>query len=172
MIYGPRSNRRKTLALAMFLLAGLWSIPLEQVLADETRDGFVIGTGIVVGLPDTGDSIVDQRAVDRSIVGLLKRMGANVWNDQIAPRRIAKVIVVAELSRSGEREAILPVTLIPAGDATSLVGGTLLPTPLRYSSGSIYAVSQGQITVENRVAMVKATVTRDVQQLAAQLSTR
>jgi flagellar basal body P-ring protein FlgI len=170
MIDRTKLTRRKLLALAVMLLGGLWFIPIESASAGDPSDTFVIGSGIVVGLPGTGDSIVDQRAVDRSIVGLFRHMGADVWGDQIAPHRVAKVIVVVELPRDREHGAPLVVTVTPAGDATSLVGGTLLATPLRYSDGQIYAVGQGQITAESHPA--ELLVRRHVGELAAEFAGR
>lgn len=119
----------------------------------EQDDTFVIGTGIVIDLPGTGDSTVDERAVDQSIVGFLRRAGMDLWEGRIRPGRIAKVIVTADLPR--EHGAALTITLIAAGDATDLRGGTLLPTPLRRTNGAVYVVAQGTVVVTGHAATVR-----------------
>ena len=141
--------RPRPLILATLLVSSLWPAAAK---AEESQDTFVIGTGLVVGLSGTGDSHVDGRFVDKSIVGVLKKAGLEAWRDEIVPGHIAKVIVTAELPP--EPGMPLKITLIPAGDATSLAGGTLLATPLRYTTGKIHAVAQGQIGVDGQIASV------------------
>lgn len=148
----------RLLTLAMLLVSSLWLAPArgEDAPADaaESADSFVIGTGLVVGLAGTGDSTVDGAAVERSIVGVLRRAGLEPWRGEIAPGRVAKVIVMAELPPNTEPGMPLIITVTAAGDATSLAGGTLLATPLRYSSGRVHSVGQGRIAMENQVATV------------------
>jgi flagellar P-ring protein precursor FlgI len=140
--------RHRLLTVTTLLVSSLWLAPAE---AAETDDSFVIGTGLVIGLAGTGDSVIDERLVERSIVGVLKRAGADAWEGQIEPGRIAKVIVTAELSPTG---TALTITVTAVGDATSLAGGILLATPLRYTDGTVHSVGQGQVAMKDDVATV------------------
>lgn len=146
------------LTIAMLLVGGLWlsSARAEDTaaVAAEAGDSFVIGAGLVIGLPGTGDSAVDEGLVERSIVGVLKRAGVDAWKGRIEPGRIAKVIVMAEVPPDGEPGTPLAITVTAVGDATSLAGGTLLATPLRRTNGKVHAVAQGQIATGDRAATV------------------
>ena len=146
------------LTVAMLLVSSLWltSARAEDAAAEaaEAGDSFVIGTGLVIGLAGTGDSEVDERLVESSIVGVLKRAGVDAWKGRIEPGRVAKVLVMAELPPDGEPGTPLTITVTAVGDATSLAGGTLLATPLRRTNGKVHAVAQGQIAMEDRVATV------------------
>jgi len=147
------------LTVAMLLASSLWpaSARAEDATAKaaEAGDSFVIGTGLVIGLAGTGDSEVDERLVERSIVGVLKRAGVDAWEGQIEPGRVAEVIVTAELPPSGEPGTPFTIIVTAVGDATSLAGGTLLATPLRRTNGKVHAVAQGQIAMEDQVATVE-----------------
>lgn len=163
----------KLLTLALLLVSSLGLAPARAeeapAAAVESADSFVIGTGLVIGLAGTGDSRVDDAAVARSIVGLLERTGLEPWRGAIAPGRVAKVIVTAELPPDAAPGTPLVITVTAVGDATSLAGGTLLATPLRYSSGRVHSVGQGRIALKNQVATVgdPQVVSGYVQVLAA-----
>lgn len=131
------------------LVDSLWLSPTR---AEESEDTLVVGTGLVIGLHGTGDGQIDERLVERSIVGLFKAMGIAPWDDQVVPGRAAKVIVTAELPLD---PGIAPkVTVTPVGNATSLAGGTLLATPLRYATGKVHSVAQGRIVMDGQTASV------------------
>jgi flagellar P-ring protein precursor FlgI len=102
---------------------------------------------LVIGLPGTGDSGIDEELVEKSIVGVLRSAGLDPWRDQITPGRVAKVVVTAEMPTSGNSAEGLAVTITAIGDATSLAGGTLLATPLRDAAGDLYALGQGEIGI-------------------------
>jgi flagellar P-ring protein precursor FlgI len=115
----------------------------------------VMGVGLVIGLPGTGDAAVDQTFVDSSVVGVLKAAGLDLWRGQIKPGRIAKVMVTAELLADAPDGKRVAVSVTAIGNATSLAGGTLLATPLRDEDGKIYTVGQGLVEVSNQVAGVE-----------------
>jgi flagellar P-ring protein precursor FlgI len=60
---------------------------------------------------------------------------------------IAAVLVTAELSPFSQLGARLDVTASSIGDARSLQGGTVMPTPLRRTDGTVVALAQGPLSI-------------------------
>jgi flagellar P-ring protein precursor FlgI len=58
---------------------------------------------------------------------------------------VAAVLVTAELPAFARSGARIDVSVSAIGDSTSLLGGTLIMTPLNGADGQIYAVAQGTI---------------------------
>ena len=111
-----------------------------------TGDGNLLyGVGLVVGLPGTGDSVVDQNLVDHSIVGVLKHAGIEPWRGAILPGKVAAVTLSAELPDGAADGVKVEVRITPIGNARNLAGGTLLMAPLRGADGVVYALSQGAV---------------------------
>jgi flagellar P-ring protein precursor FlgI len=108
----------------------------------------LVGVGVVIGLPGTGDSVVDHAAVDASIIGVLKRAGLEPWRDQIASGRMAVVMLSADLPSDAREGAKFDVSVSAMGDARSLAGGTLLVAPLRDGDGVVHATGQGVISID------------------------
>lgn len=110
------------------------------------RSNQLIGYGIVIGLNGTGDS--DKTTfTTQSIVAMLARNNVRVGAQGLKLRNVAAVMVTADLppfSRVGNR---IDVTVSSIGDAQSLVGGTLVATPLKSHNGKIFAVAQGPLAV-------------------------
>jgi flagellar P-ring protein precursor FlgI len=113
---------------------------------EGVRDNQLIGYGIVGGLAGTGDSL-RNRATRQSIANALSQFELNIPNEQIQSRNVATVMITASLAplaRSGDK---FDVVVTSMGDARSLLGGTLLMTPLRGPDGRVYALAQGPISV-------------------------
>jgi flagellar P-ring protein FlgI len=113
---------------------------------EGAQDNALVGYGIVTGLAGTGDSPRNQ-ATRQSIANLMSGFGMNVPNDQIQSRNVAAVVVMATLpaySRTGSR---IDVTVTSMGDARSLLGGTLVLTPLKGPDDRIHALAQGPVSV-------------------------
>lgn len=119
------------------------------------RENQIVGYGLVIGLNGTGDTLRNSPFTEQSLQSMLDNMGINVRNDTnpaarpttLRTRNVAAVLVTADLAphiAPGER---MDVTVSSLGDATSLLGGTLVMTPLRAADGTVYAVGQGAITV-------------------------
>lgn len=112
---------------------------------DGVRGNDLVGYGLVVGLDGTGDSFRNAPFTEDMLSGMLERLGVNVTDDALRSKNVAAAIVTAELppfARSGSR---IDVTVSTIGDASSLLGGTLIMTPLKAADGEIYAVAQGSI---------------------------
>jgi flagellar P-ring protein FlgI len=113
---------------------------------DGVRDNAILGYGLVVGLPGTGDS---QRnlATLQSVSNMLREFGLQVPPVAVSSRNVAAVLVTANLPgvlRIGDK---LDVGVSSIGDARSLAGGTLLHTPLIGADRRVYATAQGPLAV-------------------------
>lgn len=119
----------------------------DIVSVEGVRDNMLVGYGIVVGLNGTGDSVSNSDFTKQSLKSMLNRLGIKPDEDSLSPDNVAAVMVTASLppfSRPGSR---IDVTVSALGDASSLLGGTLLVTPILGADGEVYAVSQGQLAV-------------------------
>lgn len=117
----------------------------DLVEFDGVRGNDLLGYGLVVGLNGTGDGMRNSPFTEEIMVSILERLGINVTGEQFRPRNVAAVIVTGSLppfARSGSR---IDVTISAIGDASSLLGGTLVMTPLNGADGQIYAVAQGSV---------------------------
>jgi flagellar P-ring protein precursor FlgI len=110
------------------------------------RSNQLVGYGLVVGLNGSGDSASTQFTV-RSLVNMMERLGVTVAADDVKVDNVAAVIVTAELPAFSKTGATIDVLVSSIGDADSLVGGSLLMTPLKGPDGQIYAVAQGPLAV-------------------------
>jgi flagellar P-ring protein precursor FlgI len=75
----------------------------------------------------------------------LERLGVNVTGEQFRPKNVAAVFVTGALPPFARAGGQIDVTVSAIGDAKSLVGGTLVLTPLKAADGQIYAVAQGTV---------------------------
>jgi flagellar P-ring protein precursor FlgI len=141
------------LAVAATLLAPSEAAARSRIkdIADfeGVRQNMLIGYGLVIGLNGTGDTINNSPFTQQSLIGMLERLGVNTRDiaATLRTRNVAAVMVTATLpgfSRAGTR---IDVSVGALGDATSLLGGTLLVTPMLGADGEVYAVSQGPIAV-------------------------
>ena len=137
-----------------FLITGLIAGPAaaSEVRAKDLgrfmgwRDNALIGYGIVTGLSGSGDSPRNE-VTQQALRNVLGRLGANVTESQIQSRNVAVVLVTATLPPSANVGDRIDVTVTSAGDARSLVGGTLLMTPLKGPDQRDYALAQGPLVV-------------------------
>ncbi len=146
---------RRSVGITLVLLATV--IGTDPVLAasrikdivtfEGVRDNLLVGYGLVVGLNGTGDSLSNSPFTRQSLESMLERLGVNIRNSNLGAKNVAAVIVSANLppfSRQGSR---IDVTVSTLGDSKSLLGGTLLVTPLIGADGQVYAVAQGSTVV-------------------------
>ncbi len=117
----------------------------DLVEFDGVRGNDLVGYGLVVGLNGTGDGLRNSPFTEEIMTNILERLGVNVQGEQFRPKNVAAVFVTATLppfARAGSR---IDVTVSAIGDASSLLGGTLVMTPLNAADGQIYAVAQGTV---------------------------
>jgi flagellar P-ring protein FlgI len=145
------------IVLRLCLSMGIALCTLDDVRADPVRvkdlgklqgwrDNVLIGTGIVTGLAGTGDS-PNNRVTKQALSNVLSQFNLSVAPDQIQSRNIAIVMVSASLPPFARQGDPLDISVTSAGDARSLVGGTLLLTPMKAVNGRIYALAQGGLMV-------------------------
>ncbi len=141
------------LRTAFFCLAAIMSNPVsaeeirikDLVEFDGVRGNDLVGYGLVVGLNGTGDGLRNSPFTEEIMSNLLERLGVNVTGEQFQPKNVAAVFVTASLPPFARAGGRIDITVSAIGDAKSLLGGTLVMTPLNGADGQIYAVAQGTI---------------------------
>ncbi len=124
--------------------AGLIRIK-DLVEFDGVRGNDLVGYGLVVGLNGTGDGLRNSPFTEEIMSNLLERLGSNVTGENFSPKNVAAVFVTASLPPFARAGGQIDVAVSAIGDAKSLLGGTLVMTPLNGADGQIYAVAQGAI---------------------------
>ncbi|MDB5660727.1 MAG: flgI [Cypionkella sp.] len=141
---------RKLICAVMFglLSSAAWSGPIrikDLVEFDGVRSNDLVGYGLVVGLNGTGDGLRNAPFTEEIMSNLLERLVVNVTGEQYQPKNVAAVFVTATLPPFARAGGQIDVTVSAIGDSKSLLGGTLIMTPLNGADGQIYAVAQGAI---------------------------
>lgn len=124
----------------------------DLVEFDGVRGNDLVGYGLVVGLNGTGDGIRNAPFTEEIMTNILERLGINVSGEQFRPKNVAAVFVTATLPAFARAGGRIDVTVSAIGDAKSLMGGTLIMTPLNAADGQIYAVAQGTVIAGGAVA--------------------
>ena len=109
------------------------------------RSNMLVGYGLVVGLNGTGDTLNQAIFTRESLIGMLERLGVNARDNALRTNNVAAVMVTATLPPFARQGARIDVTVSTLGGAKSLLGGTLLVTPLLGADGEVYAVAQGSV---------------------------
>jgi len=156
--------------LAALFLSVLWiaaangAVRIKDVASVKgVRENQLVGYGLVVGLQGTGDTLQNAPFTGQSLQSMMDRMGVNVRQANLRTRNVAAVIVTADLAPFSARGTRMDVTVSSLGDASSLMGGTLLLTSLSGVDGQVYAISQGAVAVTGFTAQGQAeTLTQGV----------
>jgi flagellar P-ring protein precursor FlgI len=117
----------------------------DLVEFEGVRENMLTGYGIVVGLNGTGDSLRNAPMTKQSLEAMFERLGVNVRDANLNSKNAAAVMVTAKLPPFSASGSSIDVTVSAAGDAKSLLGGTLLVTSLVGADGQVYAVAQGTV---------------------------
>ena len=109
------------------------------------RENQLVGYGVVVGLPGTGDNSRSTQITNKM---LLMNLGTVIEQENyIQKGATAAVIVTATVppfAKNGDR---IDVTVSTIADAKSLEGGVLVQTILKAPNGESVAVAQGPVSV-------------------------
>ncbi|TWX73202.1 flagellar basal body P-ring protein FlgI [Colwellia sp. C1TZA3] len=109
------------------------------------RSNQLIGYGLVVGLPGTGEQ---SPFTEQSFKTMLSNFGIKMpANLKPKIKNVAAVAVHAELPAFAKPGQTIDVTVSSMGSAQSLRGGTLIQTILMGLDGNAYAVAQGSLIV-------------------------
>ncbi|MBI9076818.1 MAG: flagellar basal body P-ring protein FlgI [Desulfatibacillum sp.] len=137
------------LAALVFCLAGptAHAARIKELASIKgVRSNQLIGYGLVVGLNGTGDKSGTEFTI-QGLVNMMERMGVHVSKDSVKVKNVAAVMVTADIPPFAGIGNKVDVVLSSVGDAKSLVGGTLLLTPLRGVDRNVYALAQGPLSV-------------------------
>jgi flagellar P-ring protein precursor FlgI len=125
------------------------------------RSNPLTGIGLVIGLAGTGDSGVLSRQM---LTNMLRESGLVLTPSDLTGGNIAVVWVTAELGPFAREGSRIDVDVSAIGDAKSLQGGKLLPTPLKGLDGQVYAIADGGVSIGGWTAAGdKASITKNHQ---------
>ncbi len=134
------------LAGFVFVADASADVRLKDIVNIEgVRGNDLVGYGLVVGLDGTGDGLRNSPYTEEAMSSLLERLGVNVQGEDFRPRNVAAVVVTATLPPFARAGSQIDITVSAIGDASNLLGGTLIMTPLHAGDGQIYAVAQGPV---------------------------
>lgn len=134
--------------IALLCIGSAYAAPIrikDLANIEGVRGNDLVGYGLVVGLSGSGDSLRNSPFTEEIMAGLLERLGVNVTDETFRPKNVAAVIVTATLPPFARAGSQINVSVAAIGDAKSLLGGTLVMTPLNAADGEIYAVAQGSV---------------------------
>jgi len=125
--------------------------PSEKVRLKDIADikgvqeNHLYGFGLVIGLAGTGDK--NFLTTSQAAANMLSRIGMPIEGKQVSTGSIAAVIVDAYLPPFSKVGQKINVKISVLGDAKSLAGGSLLPTPLQAANQQVYVIAQGRLFV-------------------------
>ena len=109
------------------------------------RNNQLVGYGVVVGLPGTGDN---SRSTQITNQMLLQNLGTVIeQSNYIQKGSSAAVLVTATVPPFAKNGDQIDLTVSTMADAKSLEGGVLVQTQLRAPNGEIVAIGQGPVSV-------------------------
>ncbi len=133
----------------MLLLLALAPLARSERIKDivdiqGVRSNPLTGIGLVTGLAGTGDSTLLSRQM---LTNVLREQGLVLSPTDVTGKNVAVVMVTAELGPFDREGSRIDVDVSTLGEAISLQGAMLLPTPLKGLDGQVYAVAQGGVSL-------------------------
>jgi flagellar P-ring protein precursor FlgI len=134
-------------AVTVLLAAPVRAERLKDVAdLSGARHNQLLGYGLVVGLPGTGDDIYSGIGA-QSVATMLRQLGVNLDANNLRLRNVAAVMLTADMPAFVAPGQRLDVTASSVGNARSLEGGTLVASPLKGVDLKVYAMAQGALSV-------------------------
>lgn len=165
-----RANTQKSIMkLMIYSIIACASIPgtgrceriKDIVDIQGLRSNPLTGVGLVIGLAGTGDSSTLSRQM---LTNLLRDSGLVLTPTDLTGGNIAVVWVTADLGPFAREGSRIDADVSAIGNAESLQGGKLLPTPLKGLDGQVYAVAEGGVSIGGWTAAGdKASITKNHQ---------
>ena len=139
----------------VILVSCLWlpsvyalSLPIKELVRiGSMRENQLTGYGLVVGLPQTGDT--RSALTTNTLKKILSSKGAVISDAKLKTKNIAVVMVTAKIPAVALPGNAINIWVSSIGNAKSLTKGYLLQTPLSGADGLVYAVAQGSILSSN-----------------------
>ena len=135
------------LSFIIFLATPAFSVTVrikEIAAVKGNRTNELMGMGLVVGLNGTGDSPASL-TTNKVVANMITRLGIETSPEGVITQSVASVIVTAEMPAFSQNGTRVDAKIAVIGDATSLVGGTLVATQLKAGDGQVYAIASGPI---------------------------
>jgi len=149
--------------LVLLFMAGTGQCERIKDIVDiqGLRSNSLTGVGLIVGLASTGDTTLLSRQM---LTNMLRDSGLVLSPSDFTGGNIAVVWVTAELGPFAREGSRIDVDVSAIGDAKSLQGGKLLPTPLKGLDGQVYAIADGGVSIGGWTASGdKASITKNHQ---------
>ncbi|CDO58518.1 Flagellar P-ring protein FlgI [Candidatus Phaeomarinobacter ectocarpi] len=155
LFFARKSLSSARIVLALTIAASmLWPVAAQAssrikdlASVEGIRENHLVGYGLVVGLDGSGDSLRNAPFTRQSLQSMLERLGVNTRDATLNTNNVAAVMVTGNLPAFGSQGSRMDITVSTLGDASSLLGGTLLVTPLMGADGEVYAVAQGPVAI-------------------------
>ncbi len=149
--------------LICILVAGVGQCERIKDIVDiqGLRSNPLTGVGLIIGLSGTGDTTLLSRQM---LTNILRDSGLVLNPSDFTGGNIAVVWVTADLGPFAREGSRIDVDVSAIGDAKSLQGGKLLPTPLKGLDGQVYAIADGGVSIGGWTAAGdKASITKNHQ---------
>jgi flagellar P-ring protein FlgI len=130
--------------LLVFAQSGRCERIKDIVDIQGVRGNPLSGVGLIIGLAGTGDTTLPSRQM---LTNILRDSGLVLSPKDLTGGNIALVMITAELGPFAREGSRIDIDVSAIGDAKSLQGGMLLPTPLKGLDDQVYAVGQGGISL-------------------------
>jgi flagellar P-ring protein precursor FlgI len=133
-------------ATALMATPALARSRIKDIVEFEgVRENQLIGHGLVTGLAGTGDSLRNCPMTRQMLESMLEHQGQNVREQNLNTKNVAYVEVTAKLPPFAAPGSTMDVSVSASCDGKSLLGGTLLVTPLQGADGLTYGAAQGTV---------------------------
>ncbi len=134
-------------ALCFLMPSTAMSARIKDIVSIQgVRPNQLFGYGLVIGLNGSGDKSGTEFTL-QGLANMLEHTGIRVKASDMKVKNVAAVIVSATLPPFARIGKKIDITISSIGDAKSLVGGTLILTPLKGIDNKVYALAQGPLSV-------------------------